>query len=1081
MINERPLIIETEGKTPDKQKREEGEIWTIPPDLYIRFQREAGGIETDQDETELRAIHRGAVEGMLGIDPSRVPKRVLKHYPDLKHLRIEPENNPEGPIATWTNRAYEVKRNQMSLLAGLLGDKKITSEEFQRRNDEWKNLDSVLSDLAKKLKGGQIDEEGYREEIESWLLDHGLSPDYLEAGDETARVEEPSVKAVGSEIVQPETSPAAPPSGPETPKRESEAVRRVIRNFDRECSRVRKNAAARLEKILADKKITREEFDRLKQEWDAFDKKRDGMEDELRGGHIRLRVFIESVIEQADALFNKVVALETRPVPEIAKKEAPPGAIASKETPAPAIKESENVIDDEGTWRLVKKDEIFPPGMRFRIDTSGDKSWVLIRPAKAPKPPEPTPTPETTPPSKPGEQTPEEIKRYYRHAETSSSAPKTPELETPLITPPIVEAPSPIETPEQKLDRTREVYARLDYEHQKSKKSLPTEKQAELEKARQAYFEARREFLKKIEDEIRNRPRIKGKHAETEADIKQEIRRHATVYLTDEFKEIYDQKTKFSLEEREGRAGADSRIGRAWRKTADWYQHLPLKYKLLYSGILLAGGYGASAGVVSLGLVSAGVWVQRFFSGSAAAVSIEGIMSKREQKKIKLEIDKRQAKFHQEVNNIIEQFQSGNEAAGIIDFLAARDSDIEKRIGLDEKDLQRMKKRMVARRHLLSGAAFTLIASGLGSRAFAKGLHYAAGGALEPSSTGGPGGTSAATAERVAAESAEKLTGTVKSGGNLWQAAHELLEKGEISKDQFSHAWGNSTVEINGARVPLGEVKLSHAGDKINFVPDTEGGRFEVKDFVGDKFKLGTTPHDKTVETLAQTSGPKVVNPETAVPPKEFQDEILSTDQPASPSELMDQVNPNESVDKSIASEEKVLRAEPAKPAAPAAEQIAPEEKIYPETEIKSGLPEAIAGEAEAGLKGHSLFEQEQLIKKTARALKQHPDQPYLKKLLAFLENHPLHQETLIHYNETWQSSGLTEAEYGRIKNLKVGEFLKRFGRSLFDYLPEEKGIDAPEVEHRRSLAKVISNLGADKKVEGFSIEKFLKMFATSR
>ena len=101
--------------------------------------------------------------------------------------------------------------------------------------------------------------------------------------------------------------------------------------------------------------------------------------------------------------------------------------------------------------------------------------------------------------------------------------------------------------------------------------------------------------------------------------------------------------------------------------------------------------------------------------------------------------------------------------------------------------------------------------------------------------------------------------------------------------------------------------------------------------------------------------------------------------------------------------------------------------------------------------------------------------------MLAFLENHPLHEHAIENYNEAWGSSGLTETEYVKVKDLKVGEYLKRYGRDLFEYFPDEKNIDASEISHRRNLAQILRNLFPGRSVKNLTIEKLLKMASFSR
>jgi hypothetical protein len=88
----------------------------------------------------------------------------------------------------------------------------------------------------------------------------------------------------------------------------------------------------------------------------------------------------------------------------------------------------------------------------------------------------------------------------------------------------------------------------------------------------------------------------------------------------------------------------------------------------------------------------------------------------------------------------------------------------------------------------------------------------------------------------------EEYISTVKEGGNIPKAARSFVTKGILTEDQFKKVWNSpdSLVEIHGAKVPIKDVWLSHAGDQVKIIEDSKGGHFEVVDNPADKFHLGT-------------------------------------------------------------------------------------------------------------------------------------------------------------------------------------------------------------------------------------------------
>lgn len=80
----------------------------------------------------------------------------------------------------------------------------------------------------------------------------------------------------------------------------------------------------------------------------------------------------------------------------------------------------------------------------------------------------------------------------------------------------------------------------------------------------------------------------------------------------------------------------------------------------------------------------------------------------------------------------------------------------------------------------------------------------------------------------------------IERGGSVSASIHAMVEKGEITKENFEAAWRNpaSVVEINGEKVHISKVGLVYEGNQVKFVPGEAGapGRFEVLKGSGPQF-----------------------------------------------------------------------------------------------------------------------------------------------------------------------------------------------------------------------------------------------------
>jgi tetratricopeptide (TPR) repeat protein len=89
----------------------------------------------------------------------------------------------------------------------------------------------------------------------------------------------------------------------------------------------------------------------------------------------------------------------------------------------------------------------------------------------------------------------------------------------------------------------------------------------------------------------------------------------------------------------------------------------------------------------------------------------------------------------------------------------------------------------------------------------------------------------------------------------LWSSAEEIVESGDITRDQFMEAWGNpdSTVMIGGEEKHISQVDLVHRGDTLVYVPGEDGDppRFELDTASGQEAGLdlpGEAAEDQGVE-----------------------------------------------------------------------------------------------------------------------------------------------------------------------------------------------------------------------------------------
>lgn len=74
----------------------------------------------------------------------------------------------------------------------------------------------------------------------------------------------------------------------------------------------------------------------------------------------------------------------------------------------------------------------------------------------------------------------------------------------------------------------------------------------------------------------------------------------------------------------------------------------------------------------------------------------------------------------------------------------------------------------------------------------------------------------------------------INKGGNLWDASQIMVKSGDITKEEFWHAWRDSIIELeDGRKVPIHKLGLIHEGDVLVF--DSKTGLFEISNDSGKR------------------------------------------------------------------------------------------------------------------------------------------------------------------------------------------------------------------------------------------------------
>jgi hypothetical protein len=119
-------------------------------------------------------------------------------------------------------------------------------------------------------------------------------------------------------------------------------------------------------------------------------------------------------------------------------------------------------------------------------------------------------------------------------------------------------------------------------------------------------------------------------------------------------------------------------------------------------------------------------------------------------------------------------------------------------------------------------------------------------------------------AEEGLAPPSERITATIRKGGNIWDTAKEAAEKVGMSKKEFSDTWMNSTVTIDGKETPISKAGLSFEGNTVTAEKLKDGGyRFHVEQ--GEGKPIGT---DKDITRVIAREETSPTTPNNSIEPK---------------------------------------------------------------------------------------------------------------------------------------------------------------------------------------------------------------------
>lgn len=576
------------------------------------------------------------------------------------------------------------------------------------------------------------------------------------------------------------------------------------------------------------------------------------------------------------------------------------------------------------------------------------------------------------------------------------------------------------EKPEISIEKSRADYVQAKLELEKSPRSSAAKKN--FEDAQKKYFSERQQELQStleiLEKEWKNKPE-KAK----------DLQKATTTYILDEVKKVYDVKTEKLVSER---AKEKPWIFGKVNQLHDWYKGLSTGKKIMIGAGLGIGGavFGAMGG--SVGSVLGGVFigVRGALSGASAFTFTESVI-KKVQEKGRVE---KESKEYQKYQSLVEESlkeSKTNSAKGLIKFLQSRDVVLALKKGADRSDekLREYEGRLQSRRYLWSAVAGVVVGLGVSHHAVEK-LADSIGLTQENLARPAaerilPAAPDAAPESIVRiAEQHANFTETIEKGGSISKSAWQLVYEGKLSKEEMLKAWNHSFVEIHGVQVPIKDISLSHAGDQVTYVPGTGGtaGHFEVADFTKDKLSLGTN------QDLYQIY--EKLGKETPNWLKHATDQNVFEAMKDNHLDVNEIRNIHFSFDHGTLNDKDVILNE-----------------LNSKISNLSHTNEALA-------------------------------KPFVE-LRDNLSDSSGYNSAVRAYENIFEPTRLTGTEYDHIRDMKVGDFLAKRGRSwMKEYFFNREGISFSEMSHQRKLAELIRKALLSAWEKNLTVEQFMKMQA---
>ena len=174
------------------ETKPEPELWEMTEEEYIKWCIAEKIIDPSSQnyEEELAAAKENyldTVRNQIKENPDSVPERVKKGY-SLPTEKPESEGKPKLPninlkkLFADTRRIVDKEKNsQDKVLARLIKDGAVTSEEANNQKNRWQNLDETLGLLGSRLSSGEINRDKYETEVRRLLLDLSLPKKFQQA------------------------------------------------------------------------------------------------------------------------------------------------------------------------------------------------------------------------------------------------------------------------------------------------------------------------------------------------------------------------------------------------------------------------------------------------------------------------------------------------------------------------------------------------------------------------------------------------------------------------------------------------------------------------------------------------------------------------------------------------------------------------------------------------------------------------------------------------------------------------------------------------------------------------------------